>query len=258
MSIGTSIEWTDATFNPWTGCTKVSPGCRFCYAALFDSRHLHEKRSHWGPGARRMPASEAQWAEVAALNRRAKKRGKPIRVFCASMADVFEKEAPPKQQQRLWETIAATPYLRWQLLTKRPERIMDTIPEAWRAKAPANVWYGTSVESADYLWRIEELQKVPAAVRFLSVEPLLGPIPTLPLDGIRWVILGGESGPSARPMKVEWAREIRDQALAASVPFFFKQWGQHNSKGKRQKSKTFKGYNRLDGKRWKQFPKEVK
>ncbi|MBL9086234.1 MAG: phage Gp37/Gp68 family protein [Planctomycetia bacterium] len=257
MSIGTGIEWTDATFNPWTGCTKVSPGCKFCYAALFDSRHLHEKQSHWGPGARRMPASEAQWEQVAALNRRAEKRGTPLRVFCASMADVFESEAPVAQQKRLWETIAATPHLRWQLLTKRPERVLETIPEAWRVTPPPNVWYGTSVESADYLRRVAELQKVPAAVRFLSVEPLLGSIPLMPLDGIGWVILGGESGPHARPMEAEWAREIRDQVVRVGVPLFFKQWGQHNSKGRRMKSKKFKGYNRLDGKTWRQFPKEA-
>ena len=169
------------------------------------------------------------------------------------MADVFEEEAPRHERLRLWNLIERTPNLDWQLLTKRPERILELIPPSWRKTAPFNVWYGTSIENADYTWRIAELCKVPAVVRFLSVEPLLGPIPRLPLRGINFVILGGESGPDARPMDILWARQVRDQVVARGLPFLFKQWGQHDANGVRCRSKEDAG-RVLDGRTWDEFP----
>lgn len=254
MARHTKIEWTDFTFNPWHGCTKVSPGCEFCYAALYDKRRLLDDVVHWGPGARRLLFDDAHWGEPEAWDRAAARAGARSRVFCASMADVFEEEAPRHEQRRLWDLIERTPNLDWQLLTKRPERILEAIPASWRLSAPRNVWYGTSVESADYLWRVTELYEVPAAVRFLSMEPLLGPIPRLPLGGIHWVILGGESGPGARPMAPAWARQIRDQLLARGIPFLFKQWGQHDASGVRRSSKEEAG-RLLDGRTWDEFPR---
>lgn len=253
MARHTKIEWTDFTFNPWHGCTKVSPGCQFCYAAQYDKRHLLDDVVHWGPGARRLLFDDAHWREPEAWDRAAARAGARSRVFCASMADVFEEEAPRHEQLRLWDLIERTPNLDWQLLTKRPERILAAIPRMWRRNPPSNVWYGTSVETADYVWRIAELRRVPAVIRFLSIEPLLGPIPRLPLRGIHWVILGGESGPGARPMEIAWARGIRDRALKQCVPFFFKQFGRHDASGVRRSSKEEAG-RMLDGRTWDEFP----
>jgi protein gp37 len=172
------------------------------------------------------------------------------------MADVFEKDAPAEDQKRLWALIEATPHLRWLLLTKRPERITGLVPALWLEKPRANVWYGTSVESEEFTNRIDDLRRVPAAVRFLSVEPLLGPIPDLPLVGIHWVIVGGESGGGARPMEAVWARQIRDRCIKHCVPFFFKQWGQHDAKGVRRASKHDAGRS-LDGRKWNELPEEA-
>lgn len=253
MARNSTIQWTDHTFNPWHGCTKISPGCANCYAAVHDARRLHEDVDHWGKGSPRMLRRMRAWDEPLRWDRAAHKAGVRRRVFCASLADVFEAEAPRMEQQRLWNLIARTPHLDWQLLTKRPERIMSSIPAVWLDVAPHNVWYGTSVENADYVWRIAEVCKVPAAVRFLSIEPLLGPIPRLPLEGIDWVIVGGESGPGARPMDISWARQVRDQVLARGIPFFFKQWGQHDAAGVRRRSKGEAG-RILDGRIWDDFP----
>ncbi len=227
MARNSPIEWTDHTFNPWWGCTKVSPGCTNCYADRLSTRYGYDV---WGPGAERRTFSDDHWKEPHKWEREVAKDDRPARVFCASMADVFEAEAPKDQQVRLWKVIETTPHLRWLLLTKRPERILSVVPKTWRAVAQPNVWYGTSVESADYVDRIKALRKVPAVVRFLSVEPLLAPIPRLPLEGIHWVIVGGESGPGSRPMAPEWVEEIRDQCLEEGVAFFFKQWGGVNKK----------------------------
>ena len=253
MSTNTAIEWTDHTFNPWHGCTKVSPGCTNCYANRLDDRHLYDDHGHWGPGAPRLALSEANWKHPVRWNRAAARRGERAMVFCASMADIFDKEAPKAERARLWPLIEATPNLDWQILTKRPERILKTIPAAWRSTPPENVWFGTSVENADYTKRVDALRQVPAVVRFLSVEPMLGPIVGIDMDGIGWVIAGGESGPGARPMQAAWVRGLRDQCVAARVPFFFKQWGQHNAEGVRQRSKHDAG-RILDCRTWDQFP----
>lgn len=223
MGKNSKIEWTTHTFNPWWGCTKVSPGCQLCYAERESHRRGHDV---WGPGRARRLLSTGHWMEPLRWDREAAKAGVRHRVFCASMADVFDAEAPPGQQERLWALIEATPDLDWQILTKRPERIAECLPPAWVKEPRPNVWLGTSIENADYTWRADALVKVPAVVHFLSVEPLIGPIQALPLDDIEWVILGGESGPRARPCHEPWVLQILDQCEAASVPLHFKQWGE--------------------------------
>lgn len=250
MGRNSAIEWTTHTFNPWWGCTKVSPGCKNCYAERLSTRYGHDV---WGAGATRRTFAEDHWKEPLKWEKEAAKSSVRARVFCASMADVFDKDAPVRQRKRLWKLITATPHLDWLLLTKRPERIIQSIPATWLVKPPANVWYGTSVESKEFVTRVRELRKVPAAVRFLSVEPLLGPIPRLPLVGIQWVILGGESGGGARAMDAAWARQIRDRCNKRKVPFFFKQWGVFDSAGNRQRSKHDAG-RVLDGRTWDELP----
>ena len=253
MSDVTAIEWTDHTFNPWWGCSRVSPACRFCYADRDAQRYGHQVWRRHGP--RRM-LSEANWQRPLRWNRDAECAGVPAKVFCASMADVFEDHpdvAAPRE--RLWGLIEATPWLCWQLLTKRPENIAAMVP--WGGEWSPHVWVGTSVENQRYAdERIPVLVSAAAQarIRFLSCEPLLGPVdlspwlfpgpgggngssplergmgrepgcgPVPPL--IEWVICGGESGPRARPTHPAWARSLRDQCGNADVPFFFKQWGE--------------------------------
>jgi protein gp37 len=252
-----SIEWTDHTFSPWWGCTKVSEGCTHCYADTLSRRFGHDV---WGPKAPRRFFGDKHWQEPLKWNKQADADGVRRRVFCASMADVFERHMLPNVQSqltmarsRLWELIEQSPHLDWLLLTKRPENIREMVPVRWLHEVPANVWYGTSTENQEQAdTRIPELLKVPAVVRFLSAEPLLGPIdlsynrfclrlglgPPNPPDwqrkryvnpmihGIHWVIAGGESGPGARPMHPDWARSLRDQCTAAGVAFHFKQHGE--------------------------------
>jgi protein gp37 len=226
MAFNSSIEWTTHTFNPWWGCTKVSEGCRFCYAEALSNRYGHNV---WGPDKARRLMSDAHWQAPIVWDADAKKRGVRSRVFCASMADVFEEGAPAGQLVRLWNLIRATPNLDWQLLTKRPHRICESLPADW-GDGYRNVWLGTSVEDQRVTNRIEHLIKIPAIVHFLSIEPLLGPIPALPVRGIDWIIVGGESGPHARPIQPQWVFQIRRQCRAAGVAFFFKQWGGVNKK----------------------------
>ena len=221
MAQDSKIEWTDATFNPWWGCTKVSDGCKFCYAHTIANRFGHEI---WGPGATRRTFGENHWREPLRWNRRAQDNGERTRVFCASMADVFDPEAPTEERERLWQLIRDTPNLDWQILTKRPHLIAQDLPSDWEDGYP-NVWLGTSVEDERVVNRIEALTNVPAIVHFLSLEPLIGPISQLPLEGIEWAIVGGESGPGARPMNAQWVEDIRLQCETENVPFFFKQWG---------------------------------
>ncbi|MDC0740922.1 DUF5131 family protein [Polyangium mundeleinium] len=220
---GSAIEWTHHTFNPWWGCTKISPGCKYCYAAASAERWGHEV---WGKDATRRSFEEQHWREPLAWNRDAAHEGQRKRVFCASMADVFEdREDLVPHRERLWKLIAETPWLDWLLLTKRPENVGAMVP--WGEKWPPNVWLGTTVENAELAAkRIPELIKHPAVVRFLSCEPLLDEIKLGPwLGEIDWVIVGGESGHGARPMEPAWARTLRDQCVRAGVAFFFKQWG---------------------------------
>lgn len=248
VSARTGIEWCDHTFNIAWGCMKVSPGCAHCYADTLSHRHGFDV---WGPKettARRTFGTK-HWHDPVLWNRAAEKAGVRARVFCSSMCDVFEDHPViDLERERLWPLIRATPWLDWLLLTKRPERIVALLPADWGEGYP-NVWLGTSVESQEYADpRIAPLVAVPAVVRFLSAEPLLGPLSldrVLPIDGcagaphpgcatcaypIHWVIVGGESGPGARPMQQEWARTLRDECAAAGVAFFLKQLGGHPNK----------------------------
>lgn len=309
MSAQSPIEWTDATWNPVTGCDKVSAGCKFCYAEKLAERlqRMGNPRYTDGFAVRLQPDAlplPTTWR-------------KPRRIFVNSMSDLFHKDVPDEYIDRTWAVMASTSWHTYQVLTKRADRlpewfarvkdggpaaverdrrliydfrlktfgqetadrhaaeeapptpevrfIYDSAIDAgdvktdnsfrpsyslagechWRPWPLSNVWLGVSVEDARVLWRIDELRKVPAAVRFLSIEPLIGPLPSLDLTGIHWVIVGGESGPGARPMDPAWVRSVRDQCVEQGVPFFFKQWGGVNKK---------KAGRSLDGRTWDQLP----
>ena len=209
-----SIEWTEATWNPVTGCTKISAGCKNCYAERM-ARRLHGMGV---PNYRNgFQLTLHEHAVTLPLTWR-----KPQVVFVNSMSDLFHRDIPLEFLQRVFEVMRTAAQHRFQVLTKRAERLRELAPHLpW----PDNVWMGVSVENADHRERIDHLRSTPAAVKFLSLEPLLGPLADLDLRGIHWVIVGGESGPRARPMDPAWARDLRDQCLHAGVPFFFKQWG---------------------------------
>ena len=235
MATNSSIEWTDTTWNPLTGCTKISPGCKNCYAERMSRRLKAMGVANYADGFKltlheHMLNQPLTWKA-------------PRRVFVNSMSDLFHKDVPVEFIQRVFAVMRKASQHRFQVLTKRAHRVSELSSQIdW----PANVWMGVSVENEDYTVRIDHLRQTGAAVKFLSVEPLLGPIPSLDLTGIDWVIVGGESGPGARPMKPEWVTEIRDQCAKAGVAFFFKQWG-----GVR-KSKTGR---ELDGQTWDEMPR---
>ncbi|KFL31448.1 hypothetical protein JP75_07800 [Devosia riboflavina] len=236
MAETSAIEWTDSTFNPWIGCTKISPACDHCYAeALMDTRHHRVK---WGGDRSR--TSESNWQQPRRWQKQAEaffaEHGRRQRVFCSSLADVFDNQVPTEWRDDLWALIRGTPALDWLLLTKRPQNIGKMLPSFWD-DIKSSVWLGTTVEDqqrADY--NIKHLTQHDSAVRFLSIEPMLGPVEmTKPNTleglmnwgmGIDWVIAGGESGPQARPSHPDWFRSLRDQCAAAGVPFLFKQWGE--------------------------------
>lgn len=223
MAENSKIEWTVLNaFNPWIGCTEVSPACANCYA-----RELSKRRgwAQWGKLQPRYRTSLSNWKEPFKWNRAAEKEGERKRVFCASLADIFDSEVPHEWRHDLYDVIERTPSLDWLLLTKRIESAVLMLPAEWLRKSLPNVWMGTTVESPNYTWRIDDLRELPAAVRFLSCEPLLADLGKVDLSGIHWVIAGGESGHGARPMHPAWTQSLRDQSVAASVPFFFKQWG---------------------------------
>ncbi|KRB33388.1 phage Gp37/Gp68 family protein [Acidovorax sp. Root70] len=264
MAENTKIEWTDHTFNPWIGCTKVGPGCDHCYA-----ENLMDKRmgvAVWGPGNERVRTKSANWKMPLRWNAQADafmaQHGRRQRVFCASLADVFDNAVDPQWRADLFELIAATPNLDWLLLTKRIGNVGNMLPVPFDFdKHYPNVWIGaTIVNQAEADRDIPKLLQVPARVRFLSMEPLLGPVDLTSIDvfggdaviyplkgttncvndegepaddvpALDWVIVGGESGPGARPMHPDWARSLRDQCEAAGVPFLFKQWGEWASVG---------------------------
>jgi len=229
MAKNSHIEWTHHTFNPWWGCKKVSPACDNCYAELWAKRMGHQL---WGTDAPRRFFSNAHWREPIKWNEEAALADQRHRVFCASMADVFEKRADLDQERtRLWKLIENTPHLDWLLLTKRPQNISRIAP--WKADWPHNVWLGTTIETQKFAEaRLPFLLKVPAAVRFLSCEPLLGAIDLrdwFRRDGfqsIDWIIAGGESGAASRPMHPDWVVSLLNQCRSFDVPFHFKQWGQ--------------------------------
>ena len=234
MSAQSSIEWTNATWNPVTGCTKISPGCKHCYALTFAER--------WRgiPGHPYEQGFDLRlWPERLSLPLKWKK---PLLIFVNSMSDLFHKDVPLSFIQSVFETMKGAYWHTFQVLTKRADRLRELSPSLpW----PPNVWMGVSVETTPYLKRVDDLRNVPAAIRFLSIEPLLAPIHGLDLTDIHWVIVGGESGPKARPMKGEWVRDIRNLCVAGEIPFFFKQWGGV------QKSKAGRI---LDGRTWNEYP----
>lgn len=218
------IEWTTHTFNPWWGCVKVSPACKHCYAEAWAKRVGSRV---WGIKAERRFFGDKHWAEPIKWDVAAAEAGERPRVFCASMADVFEDRRDLDDARiRLWELIEATPNLDWLLLTKRPELVRKMVP--WAKSWPTNIWLGTTVEDQEWAEeRLPHLAEIPAAVRFISAEPLLGPLNISRWLGehIDWVITGGESGPKARPSSPSWFLDLLNQCMASEVPFHFKQWG---------------------------------
>lgn len=229
MAKNSPIEWTHHTFNPWWGCVRVSPACKHCYADTWAKRIGLDL---WGARSPRRFFSDHHWNEPLKWNREAERDGQRRRVFCASMADVFEKRAElDPWRARLWKLIETTPWLDWLLLTKRPDHIGASVP--WGAAWPANIWLGTTAENQRWAGRrIPHILEFPATVHFISAEPLLGHIDIrqwLPAPGraraLGWVIAGGESGAKSRPMNPDWARSLRDQVNAAGAKFHFKQWG---------------------------------
>ena len=226
MARNSDIEWTDHTFNPWWGCTKVSSACDNCYAEAWAKRTGH---SVWGSRSPRRFLSDFYWKQPLKWHQTAKQNNRREKVFCASMADVFEWRADLSPwRDRLWELIEQTPSLDWLLLTKRPHLIKRLCP--WKNDWPVNVWLGVTTESQKLLdKRIHHLLEIPAHIRFLSCEPLRTALDLesyLANGQINWVIAGGESGPNARPAEPNWFRNVRDQCLAHDVAFHFKQWGE--------------------------------
>jgi len=238
MGDGTSIEWTDATWNPVTGCTKISPGCDHCYAERFSERFRGTRGHPFETGFD--------------LTLRPERLEQPLRwrqsrmIFVNSMSDLFHKEIPKDFIARVFDTMERAPWHTFQVLTKRSSLMRNFLRSRYGSgRGPAHMWFGVSVEDGSRASRIKHLREAPAGVRFLSIEPLIGPVGVLDLKDIDWVIVGGESGPGARPMRTEWVRDIRDQTRAAGAAFFFKQWG-----GFRPKA----GGRDLDGREWNEFP----
>ncbi|MCI1696777.1 DUF5131 family protein [Aneurinibacillus aneurinilyticus] len=233
MATSSNIEWTEATWNPVTGCTKISDGCKHCYAATMAKR-LHamgNPRYTNGFNITLHPdliETPLKWK-------------KPRRIFVNSMSDMFHKDIPLEFIKRVFETMEKASWHTFQVLTKRSEYLIEIAPHLpW----PPNVWMGVSVENEKVMYRIDDLRKVPANVRFLSCEPLIGPLEKLNLTDIHWVIAGGESGPGARPMEADWVRSIRNQCQQQQVAFFFKQWGgvQKHRTGRILDNKTYDEY----------------
>lgn len=231
MGVNSKIEWTHHTFNPWWGCTRVSPACKHCYAETWAKRV--GQGDLWGNKAERRFFSDSHWKDPMKWNREAEAAGERRRVFCASMADVFENRRDLDDlRARLWQLIEATPNLDWLLLTKRIQHVKKLAP--WKGRWPENVWLGTTAENQIWLEkRVMHLLEHDVAVRFISAEPLLGPLnarkwlqpPGSERPGINWVIAGGESGPESRHMHPDWPEDLLQQCLQADVPFHFKQWG---------------------------------
>jgi protein gp37 len=234
MGLGSGIEWTESTWNPVTGCDKISPGCKFCYAERMAERLQAMGQPNYKNGFEltlqpRMLDLPLTWK-------------KPQTIFVNSMSDMFHKNVPLSFISQVFDVMRRAHWHRFQVLTKRASRLANLDKElTW---AP-NIWMGVSVESARYVDRIDELRRTGARVKFLSLEPLLGPLSSLDLRSIDWAIVGGESGPRARPMSPGWVVEIRSQCEAAGVPFFFKQWGGKNKK---------KAGRLLEGRTWDEMP----
>jgi protein gp37 len=239
------IEWTETTWNPVAGCTVISPGCTNCYAMRLAARLAAMGQEKYDGTTRRSGCRSVWTGQINLAPETLDLPGswrKGRMIFVNSMSDLFHEAVPETFIQQVFAVMVDCPQHTFQILTKRAERLAQI---ARRLPWPRNVWMGVSVESADYLWRVDYLRQVPARVRFLSLEPLLGLLDGLNLTGIQWVIAGGESGPGARPMNIEWVRAIRDQCVSAGVTFFFKQWGGVNKK---------KAGRLLDGRTWDELP----
>jgi len=236
MAGNSHIEWTDATWNPVTGCSKISPGCKHCYAERMARRLQAMGQPNYANGFEvtlqpHMLELPLEWK-------------RPRRIFVNSMSDLFHQDVPLSFIKKVFSVMRRANWHQYQLLTKRSERLLEVSPLlTWEP----HIWIGVSVENDDYISRIDDLRKTGADVKFLSLEPLLGPLRKLNLRGIDWVIVGGESGPGARPMNPDWVRDIRDQCLRANVPFFFKQWG---GQFKKRTGRV------LDGRTWDQMPQD--
>ncbi|BAY98223.1 phage Gp37Gp68 family protein [Tolypothrix tenuis PCC 7101] len=237
MSVSSTIEWTEATWNPTTGCHKISPGCQNCYAERFAERWRGVPGHPYEQGF-----DVKSWNERITMPLSWKK---PRLIFVNSMSDLFLDEISEEFIKDVFYVMKQAHWHQFQLLTKRPQRMLEISKniKEW----PPNVWAGVSVESQAWLWRSEILKEIPAQIRFLSCEPLLGSL-KLCLEDLHWIIVGGESGVGARPMKSEWVRDIREQCIQAHVPFFFKQWGGVQKK---------KNGRVLDGRTWDEFPMNV-
>jgi len=237
MGIESKIEWTESTWNPLTGCTKVSPGCKNCYAERMALRLKAMGQPNYANGFNLALHENALDLPL--------KWKKPQTIFVNSMSDLFHKDVPVDFILKTFDVMRRADWHNFQVLTKRSERLLELSPILpWRP----HLWMGVSVETIAYTPRIDHLRQTGAMVKFLSLEPLLGPLPGLNLEGIDWVIVGGESGPGARPMDPTWVTEIRDQCLDARVPFFFKRWG-----GTRKK----KAGRELEGRTWDQMPTQA-
>lgn len=234
MSTNSAIEWTESTWNPLTGCDKISPGCKFCYAERMAKRLKAMGQPNYANGFK-LTLHESVLEKPLEWK-------KPQIIFVNSMSDLFHKDVPVEFILRTFDVMRRASWHTFQVLTKRAERLEELSPQIeW----PENVWMGVSVENEKYTFRIDHLRRTNARTKFLSLEPLLGPLPNLNLTNINWAIVGGESGPGARPVEQAWVTEIRDQCLAARVPFFFKQWGGV------QKKRTGRT---LEGRTWDEMP----
>jgi len=235
MAIKSHIEWTESTWNPITGCTKISSGCKNCYAERMANRLKAMGQPNYANGFKL--TLQEQSLELPLSWK------KPQMIFVNSMSDLFHKDVPIEFIQRIFDVMRRAHWHEFQILTKRSERLLEIDTQLeW---AP-NIWMGVSVENRDYKFRIDDLRKTHAYIKFLSLEPLLGPLTPMNLRGIDWVIVGGESGPKSRAIKPEWVRDIRNDCLKKGVPFFFKQWGGVQKK---------KNGRLLEGKTWSQLPK---
>lgn len=236
MGEKTSIAWTEKTWNPWRGCSKVSPGCKNCY--------MFTAQRRYGRDPTKVVRTKT-WKDPIRWQREANRKGQVFLVFTCSWSDWFHEAADPWRDEA-WQVVRCCPNLIFQILTKRPERITGHLPADWGNGYP-NVWLGVSIENNDYVWRADVLRRVPAGLRFISAEPLLGPLPDLDLTGFDWVIVGGESGPKFRPMDHDWARQLRDLCLSEGIAFFFKQ----------SAARLPETGDELDGVKWKEMPRAL-
>ncbi|MHC4364988.1 MAG: DUF5131 family protein [Planctomycetota bacterium] len=230
MAWNSKIEWTESTWNPVTGCTKISVGCKNCYAERIAMRLRAAGSPNYASGFRVRPHPHA--LDIPLRWRR------PRVIFVNSMSDLFHEDVSLDFILQVFDVMSRAPHHRFQVLTKRSDRLLDLSP---RLTWPENILMGVTVENADYIFRIDHLRQTSAALKFVSFEPLLGPVPDIDFKGIDWVIVGGESGPRARPIKPDWVIDIRDQCLTENIPFFFKQWGGTNKKksGRKLQGKTY-------------------